>query len=118
MYEMLTGNEPFHWLPSAQAVTLYRCRDRANVLNPYDAAVAEGKLDFVVEDGHLRKAAILAMNWCFKQNPADRPTTAQLMRFLDDAVNMRGVVESEEEMLKRYGRLSPDAAAAQVLWGT
>ncbi len=81
IYEVLTGCVPYHWLRSAQSVILYRARDLSQ--SPLDAAVAEGKLCFVVADTPTRASLVQLARECMQPLPANRPDMQLVLRRLD-----------------------------------
>ena len=101
--EVATGTEPFHWLSSGEAIAMYRGRNPANIINPYDAALLEGQLTSVMADTPARNALLLLAQWCMKLSPADRPSLDGVMRCLDDIRSRRAVLETHDQMQSRYG---------------
>ena len=96
--EVLTCIEPFHWLPSCEAIIGYRLRDPAHIINPYEAAVIENKLTFATADTPARALLLLLSQWCMKLSPADRPDMEGVVRCLDDIRSKRALFETQAEM--------------------
>jgi serine/threonine protein kinase len=103
IYEVLTGEDPFFWLPSGVSIAGYRMRDPLNIPNPLDAAAAEGKLSYVMADSPVRTALESLSRHCMKQVPEERPNMISVLESLDDIRNKRYLVETRTELHGRYG---------------
>jgi serine/threonine protein kinase len=102
--EVITGAEPFYWLSgpgSAVAVIEYRSRERYTK-SPLDAAIAEGKLCFIMQDSHCRSELARLASWCFQYSPMDRPDMDQVLDFLKDLQRKCVLPESDPMKLARY----------------
>jgi hypothetical protein len=106
IYEVLTGEEPFFWLPSGLLIAGYRMRDPLNIPNPLDAAAAEGKLSFVMTESPVRTALELLSKCCMKQAPAERPDMGGVLAALDNLRNKRSLIESEAGPVGDYDAMN------------
>ncbi len=101
LLEVITGHTPYYWLPCAQDVIVYRVRDAH--MSPYDAALAEGKLTFVMPDTPARKLLCMLARWCLEYDAHDRPDITHVIACLNDISSKSGLPETEHNMRVRYG---------------